>query len=127
MTRRIDENPENLKISLGFDNPQTMAILKMVNDINIVRIFACVIEPMTVRDICKKAKVSKTTPHRKISELEELRLLIRKGRNAKYTKNLCTWVYKKSFDSLKVNFQNPHEVLIVIIPKEEYVIKLLDD
>ena len=121
---KIDYIAETHKILLGFDNPQTKGILKMVNDINIVRIFASVTEPMTVKDICKKTKVSKTTLYRKISELEELRLLMRKGRSAKDTENLGTWVYEKSFESLKVNFQNPREALIVIIPKEEYFAKI---
>ncbi len=123
-TSKTNPNSENLKISLGYDNPQTKGILKMVNDISIVRIFASVTEPMTVRDICKKTKVSKTTLYRKISELEEFKLLIRKERSAKDTENLGTWVYEKSFDSLKVNFQNPREALIVIIPKEEYFSKI---
>ena len=115
---------KNLKISLGYDNPYTKEILKMINDISIVRILANVTESMTVKDICKKAKVSKTTLYRKISELEELRLLVRRGRSAKDTENLGTWVYEKSFDSIKINFQNPKEALIVITPKKEYFAKI---
>ena len=122
--QKIEPKQENLKISLSYDNSHTKEILKMVNDISIVRIFASVTEPMTVKDICKKAHVSKTTLYRKISELEELKLLVRKGRSAKDTENLGTWVYEKSFDSLKVNFQNPKKTLIVITPKEEYFAKI---
>ena len=125
LVSKIIEKTKDRKISLGYDNPQSKEILRMVNDISIVRIFACVTEPMTVHDICKKAKVSKTTLYRKISELEELRLLVRKGRSAKDTENLGTWVYEKSFDSLKINFQNSDEDLIVITPKEKYFARIV--
>ena len=33
-------------------------------------------------------------------------------------------MYEKSFDSLKVNFQNPRDALIVITSKEEYFARI---
>ena len=126
LASKIIQNTKDRKISIGYGNPQSKEILKMINDISIVRIFASVTEPMTVREICKKAKVSKTTLYRKISELEELKLLVRKGRSAKDTENLGTWVYEKSFQSIKVNFENnPCEPLIVITPKEKYFARIV--
>jgi len=89
----------NHKISLGHNNPQSKEILRLVNDINMVRIFASVSEPMTVSDICKKTKISKTTLYRKISGLEELRLLVRKGRSAKEGEYKIQISYYHSYES----------------------------